>query len=649
LNKTQFQLISTVWNAEYPSGKSKRKQPAMPFEYKCQSCQAIGDLDSFVNQIECPNCGGVMFPLTALSPAPAPAPAAPEEFNAGETPTTIVPRAELLKEMAAASEEQPKRVVKVAKIVNIGFGGMLTTSATRGFKPITPVKKNGVFSFTKQPLSPQQAQAQTTPSESAAEPDQKHAPSSSSTNLGGGKKTFTVSKLKLPPKKMQQTSTQYMDATQLDPRIVDRPQASLKNTQIQAQPENPQAPQEIPARPRLSVPTSASLKFLPKGALKVAQTHTAIQHSQLPPPPSKLQTQTHISIQAQQPPHFSEQDEDFAAQVRIEAERQEAIIREAYRIAEEKIRKEREDMEKKAAEARETPQLGTYAEKTGIAAQLSKELAETEELIRKERATLELRKKELMEIRKKVEAETAKAKQGQDSKIFLLTPQKPVKLKSSEGAATLMRSSKNLQIDKNMLETGKQVLKKEELEKKDSRPELITEIKKETENEKLSDSGIGKVPFKEKSTPKFGINTSEPVANPTLTRIRQRKKALIFLIVGTAVLIACLLIFFIGGKIVKSIKSAFSTSPVEVPVIPVQDKFSTTLKNGAKNASPLQAEYNVVYQKIKKLPANKQEVDENIKDWQDFLDSHQNATDADKCIKDAKTHIKNMQDMRELY
>jgi hypothetical protein len=624
----------------------------MPFEYKCQSCQAIGDLDSFVNQIECPNCGGVMFPFTAPSPAPA-APPAPEEFNAGETPTTIVPRAELLKEMAAASEEQPKRVVKVAKIVNIGFGGMLTTSATRGFKPITPVKKNGVFSFTKQPLSPQQSQAQTTPPEDAAEPVriQPVPPSSSSTNLGGGKKTFTLSKLKLPPQKMQQTSTQYMDATQIDPRIVDtnRPQASLKNTQLQARSENPQSPQEIPVRPRISAPTSVSLKFLPKGALKVAQTHTAIQHSQLAPPPSKLQTQTHSSIQAQQPSHFSGQDEDFAAQVRIEAERQEAIIREAYRIAEERIRKEREDMEKKAAEARETPHPGTYAEKTEIAAQLSKELAETEELIRKERETLELRKKELLEIRKKVEAETAKAKQGQDSKIFLLTPQKPVKLKSSDGAATLMRSSKNLQIDKNMLETGKQVLKKEELEKKDSRPELITEIKKETENEKLSDSGIGKVPFKEKSTPKFGINTHEPVANPTLTRIRQRKKALIFLIVGTSVLIACLLIFFIGGKIVKSIKSAFSTSPVEVPVIPVQDKFSTTLKNGVKNASPLQAEYNAVYQKIKKLPANKQEVDENIKDWQDFLDSHQNATDADKCIKDAKTHIKNMQDMRELY
>ena len=626
----------------------------MPFEYKCQSCQAIGDLDSFVNQVECPNCRGVMFPFTAPVPDSPPAP----EFNAGETPTTIVPRAELLKEMAAAAEEQPKRVVKVAKMVNIGFGGMLTTSATRGFKPITPVKKDGVFSFTKQPLSPQQSPAQTTPPGNAAEPVQKQALSTSSTNLGGKKKTFTVSKSKLPTPPMQQTSTQYMDATQLDPRIVNtnRQQANLINTQIQAPPSPPQSPQEIPARPRLSAPTSASLKFLPKGALKVAQTHTAIQRSQLPPPPSKLQTQTHSSLQAQQqmprqseqqPSRFSDQDEDFAAQVRIEAERQEAIIREAYRIAEERVRKEREDMEKKAAEARETPQPDKYAEKTEIAAQLSKELAETEELIRKERATLELRKKELLEIRKKVEAETTKAKQ--DSKIFLLTPQKPVKLKSSEGSATLMRSSKNLQIDKNMLETGKQVLKKEELEKQDSRPELITEIKKETEKGKLSDSVIGKVPFKEKSTPKFGINTPEPVANPTLIKIRQRKKTLIFLIMGTAVLITCLLIFFIGGKIVKSIKSAFSTSPVEVPVIPVKDKFSTTFQNGAKNASPLQAEYNAVYQKIKKLPANKQEVDANIKDWQDFLDSHPNATDADKCIKDAKTHIKNMQDMRELY
>ncbi|MFA6294241.1 MAG: hypothetical protein WC637_20790 [Victivallales bacterium] len=716
----------------------------MPFEYKCNSCQAIGDLDSFVDQVECPSCGGMMYPVNA---PPQEAQAADLGPDQGDTPTTIVPRAEILREIAATAD-QPRRVVKVAKFVNIGFGGMLTTSATRGFKPITPGKKDSGFPFSKQPPFPQQAQKQTAPSEKEAlaehaEPAKNKADSPSSNGSGGQRiKAFTVSKIKTPAPSPQQTATQYMDSTQVDPNIstnIHQHHTAPPPESVQPHGEDAPAPHEILPKPRISAPTSTSLKFLPKGALKVAQTHTSIQRSQLPSPPSKLTAQTHNPSQPQQQsPHFSELDEDFAAQVRIEAERREAILREAYRIAEEKIRKEREAAEKSSAEEKALKeekeavlQAEIHAENAEIAAkeaakvlvtQITKELAETEELIRKERETLELRKKELQQIRRSAEEETAEAKPVQENraaekkeekaenatvspklppepppaetvkedakpqepeKKLIITPQKPVKLKSSEGSETLMRSSKNLQIDKKTYETGKLLLKKEELEKLNAIPEVITEKKKDdaeakkkspfkglppppplykkglrtpmlaakkapdktlsgkigdevAEKEKSSGSDVQNSPAKDKTPTKAGINVEEPMTNSALLKIHKRKKNIILLIVGLTVLAACLLIFFVGGEIVKMVKSSFSPSPAVAPSLPVVPQ-------------TLQMEYNAAYRRIKKTPVNRQEIDANIKELQDFIDKHPNVPDTDKYIHDAKTHVKDMQSMKELY
>lgn len=674
-----------------------------------------------------------MFP-SGGEPTP---PSTPNATATEETPTTIVPRGEILKEMAA---EQPKKVIKVAKIVNIGFGGMLTTSATRGFKPITPGRKDAEFPFSKQSSFPQEPQKPVIFPEKES-PKQDEAASSkydSSSNLGGQrKKTLTVSKSKPPGPIMQQTSTQQMDATQIDPRIAeaDRQLASMKKAvpmtpvaPIQFQQENPHTPSEMQPKTRIAVPTSTSLKFLPKGALKVAQTHTSIQRSQIPLPPSKLQPHPQRPLQPQQqetpPPQGPVQDEDFIAQVRLEAERQEAIIREAYRIAEDKLRKEREEIEKKAAEKKESNLLEKNMAKAELASQIAKELAETDELIRRERETLELRKKELQEIRKKTEEEVSKIIQVQEQttteqkverpesktksqplsgsqpvetktvdtktqdtekKLILLNSPKPVKLKSGEGSEILMRSSKNLQIDKKMLETGKQALKIEELEKKESRPEMIIEPKKDDspaqkselkglppaiplvkkglqtplfatethsksaavknmEKEKSTASGILWTPVKEKTETKVGIKMdAAPMTNSTLVKIQHRKKTAILTIVAVAVLLACLLIFFVGGKIVRIIKSSLSSSPV--PSITAPD----IIQNGANKPSTLEAEYKAVYKKIKPAPANRDEIDANIKELQDFIDRHPNANETDKYIMDAKSHIKDMLNLKELY
>ncbi|MCX6986169.1 MAG: hypothetical protein NT118_15685 [Lentisphaerae bacterium] len=637
----------------------------MPVEYKCQTCQAIGDLDSFVNQIECPNCGGVMTPA-ATPPPPQPPPAAASEgIDEGETPTTIVPRSEILKEMAATSD-QPRKVVKVAKIVNIGFGGMLTTSATRGFKPITPGRKDAGLPFSQQSSFPQQPQTQPPPPEKEAipgEPTAKKQVSSSSTSLGSQrKKPFTVSKFKISAFSPHQTSTQNMDSTQIDPGIAlsnQQQQVRLKRKQaVQPQEENPPASQEILPKPRISglTSTSTSLKFLPKGAMKVAQTHTSIQHSQTPPPElqsqpqSPLQTQQQTTRQyAQQSSRFPDQDEDFTEQVRIAAERQEAILREAYRIAEGKILKEREETEKSSAQKKareeEDVQAKKHAEKTEQAARIAKELAETEELIRKELETLELRKKELREIRKSAEEETAKAK-TQDSKIILLSSQKHVKLKSGEGAESLMRSSKNLQIDKAMLETGKLALRKEELEKKDSKSDAANKDRKE-DTDKSIVSDIGKAPAKGRTPTKVGINADAPMTNSTLVKIQQKKKTVILFIVGVTVAAICLLIILFGGTMTRNLISLFSPSPAAVPPDPTQAPYD--IQSNTNTDSSLRTEYNTVYQKIKKNPANKQEIDDNIRELQAFIDGHQNSPDTDKYIKNAKENIRTMQDTKELY
>ena len=759
----------------------------MPFEYKCQSCQAIGDIDSFVNQVECPNCGGIMTPVNA---PPARTFASNGIVDGDETTSSIAPHGGISDETAATAGQ--KRVVKVAKIVDIGFGGMLTTSATGGFKPITLGGKNTAVPFSQQQSFPQQFQKQTPPPEKETVPEhvepaaQKHIAPPPPTSLGGQrKKTFTISKFKTPAPSTQQTSAQHMGATQVEQRtaatIPQQQRTAPPAAAVQPQRDNSQAPRETLPKPRVS--GSTSLKFLPKGALKVAQnhiaqTHTAINHAQIPPPPANMQpqNQSQFQTQRQMPRQHVKQDENFANQVRIEAERQEAILREAYRIAGEKIRKEEEKDVQTRKHAAEEAERAAKEAADRLAAQIAKERAETEELLRKERETLELHKKELLEMKKKAEEETAKAKQIQENKI---TGEKTEKtengVKSSESPELPPTDTKK-ESDKEKAETDQPVLKKDEPGKKDSKPEEITEVKKDDANakkspvkglpppspfnkkglrpppfpakaaagksvagkddlkkeetsspdivttekdktkiginanlktegvteakkddanakkspvkglpppspfnkkglkpppfpakaaagksvagkdgkedsEKEKSPDIVKTPEKDRTQTKVGINTTVAITNSTLVKIQNKKKTIIFFMVGAAVTVACLLIIFIGGKMLKMVRSSFSSSPVaDAPPTATQNKLPSGVQGGIKTGS-MEMEYKAIYQKIKKAPpaTSRQEIDAIIGQWQDFIDSHPDATDADKCIKDAKTIIKNLRDMKELY
>jgi DNA-directed RNA polymerase subunit RPC12/RpoP len=111
------------------------------YQYQCQSCGVVGELDEYYEQFKCPQCDGVMLPLnTQDEPAP---------YELDEDATIAIPRDGLQNEMGGD--------IKVAQAVDLGFGGMLTTSVSTGkHKPITGATSPAPSSDTVQ-----QQQAQT--------------------------------------------------------------------------------------------------------------------------------------------------------------------------------------------------------------------------------------------------------------------------------------------------------------------------------------------------------------------------------------------------------------------------------------------------------------------------------------------------------
>jgi len=86
----------------------------MSFELQCQSCQVVGELDEYIEEFECPQCGGLMLPVSNAAPAPL-------EEEDDEAPTISISRSQVA---------DYKKNLKVAAPVDIGFGGMFTSSST---------------------------------------------------------------------------------------------------------------------------------------------------------------------------------------------------------------------------------------------------------------------------------------------------------------------------------------------------------------------------------------------------------------------------------------------------------------------------------------------------------------------------------------
>ena len=78
----------------------------MPYLMKCSKCGVVGELDEFMEEFDCPNCGGQMFP---------------ENVAKKDTSTMSISRAQI---------DQYKKI-KVAKAVNVGFSDFTSTMSTK--------------------------------------------------------------------------------------------------------------------------------------------------------------------------------------------------------------------------------------------------------------------------------------------------------------------------------------------------------------------------------------------------------------------------------------------------------------------------------------------------------------------------------------
>lgn len=92
----------------------------MSFEYYCLSCGVIGDVDQYVDKVECPKCGGIMIP---------------SDKKDGDTSEKLP--------FKETGHSAPQKHIKIARAVDTGFGGMLATT-TDSLSKISPPKNQQI-------------------------------------------------------------------------------------------------------------------------------------------------------------------------------------------------------------------------------------------------------------------------------------------------------------------------------------------------------------------------------------------------------------------------------------------------------------------------------------------------------------------------
>ncbi len=139
------------------------------------------------------------------------------------------------------------------------------------------------------------------------------------------------------------------------------------------------------------------------------------------------------------------------------------------------------------------------------------------------------------------------------------------------------------------------------------------------------------------------------VTHTGLIRIKARKTNTIYIIIGIAVVLSLIPIYF-GTKAMKSGFSRMSRKAPPAAKSKPKDPATTARQEAAQLWSPYDDEFRGIKAKVAKLPWNSAaEIDVHIAIWQEFLDSHPDADPNDKCIKLAREQLKNMQDLRAMW
>ncbi len=235
----------------------------MGFRYQCQSCQVCGEMDEYHNEFPCPQCGGRMIPIGSLA----------ENGNFTQddldAPTTSIFKKQLLEDI---SNNAPKRPVKIAKTVDLGFAGMLSKTATG------PYKRPGAQTGPLTPLAttPPQINEEELATPPSTVPHEARTPGQTSS----GKKKFFINKARSTQNLGTSIPAPQHISTQEQKRVSVPPLSSASQIQPQTS-QAPPSPQQIsPAEEqaaiaaeklRIEADEAARKELIQKEALRIAE------------------------------------------------------------------------------------------------------------------------------------------------------------------------------------------------------------------------------------------------------------------------------------------------------------------------------------------------------------------------------------------
>jgi hypothetical protein len=404
-------------------------------------------MDDFYVEFQCPQCGGTMIPVQTDKDAD-------HAFLRDDidTPTTNVQRNG---QAGSGAPGASKGYVKVAQTVDLGFGGILTATATGPFS-----KPSGSQATVLQP--PKQT-GQTQPQFRTQQPGKKkfiiskpgagNAPTPTFSKPSTPPPSIAPSMTTFPPNQasVQKTASQintqntqgairFRTPQQAGGAQSPQPQTPIRSPQFQSQP----APQTRPSQPPQPAPGQSST------ALKGRLISQPTWKGRVPE-----QKQENFSVVSS----ANEQSAIAAEKMKIEADeasRREMILKEAQKIAEEQIRLVHENTDKKIADEK---------------AKFAKKAAEDAEITRK------------------IFEETAKKAALETSAYFselIIEERKTSELEADKRLKKEMEKFDDLK--KSIEETRKKSedKKPEEAEKKEEKPLEKTEIPNQTQPNKKS-------------------------------------------------------------------------------------------------------------------------------------------------------------------
>jgi len=159
----------------------------------------------------------------------------------------------------------------------------------------------------------------------------------------------------------------------------------------------------------------------------------------------------------------------------------------------------------------------------------------------------------------------------------------------------------------------------------------------------------GKPSTAPKTATAIGLPKTSPgsveVTHTGMVRILRRKRKTIHLIIGVAVLISLVPVFFLARWIKYAMTRSGQPPPKRQQHQPLSQQPPPVVQ-----WSPYEDEFRALSAKTKGMPRTRAEVDERIKAWQGFIAALPADVDPeDFIVKRAKEHLRSLESLREMY